>query len=164
MRAAILLAAAFLGGCGYTAGEPSRPGVTSVAVPIARNMTLRRGNEFGLGGHEIDLTNEIRSVVLARTPYELRAAGDADISAEVEILSFDTPFLVEDPQDRPLVTNVSIEIRLTIRDRAGKVLSTATRRESGYLVPSRDEDEAAARAEAFEKLARWVVARLEGGW
>jgi len=151
-------------GCGYTMGEPTLPGASSVAVPMARNETLRRGNEFGVGGHELDLTQQIRDMVISRTGYRLVPESDADIVAQVEILGYDTPFLVSDPADRPLVSNVSIEIRLTIRRRDGTQVFAGTKREVGYLVPSRDEDEGVARAEAFERLARWVVTRLEGGW
>jgi hypothetical protein len=163
-RLALGLACAVLAGCGYTLGEPTRPGAKSVAVLIAENLTLRRGNEFGVGGHELDLTQQIRDAVLARTAYDLAPETDADLVADVQILSYDTPFLVSDEADQAIVSNVSIAIRLRIRKRDGTVVYDGQRTEKGFLVPSRDEDEGAARAEAFERLARWVVSRLEGDW
>lgn len=153
-----------LAGCGYQLGEPTIAGARSISVDIPGNHTLRRGNEFGYGGHEIDLAQQVRDMVLARSEYELVGAGDADIRANIEIVSYDTPFLVADKSDRPLVSNVAIEIRLKILRRDGSVVYEGNRREVGYLVPSRDEDEGTARAEAFEKLSRWVLSQLEGGW
>lgn len=153
-----------LAGCGYQLGEPRIGGAQTVAVDIPENRTLRRGNEFGFGGHEIDLAQQVRDQVLARTDYDLVSEGDADVRAQVEIIDYATPFLVADESDRPLVSNVSIQVRLKIIRRDGTVIFEGTRREVGYLVPTRDEDEGSARAEAFEKLARWVVNQLEGGW
>ncbi|MCE9581375.1 MAG: hypothetical protein K8T20_02540 [Planctomycetes bacterium] len=163
-RLAVVFAALALAGCGYHLGEPTIEGARTVAVKIPENQTLRRGNEFGHGGHEIDLAQQIRDMVLSRTEYDLASIGDADLVADVEILSYDTPFLVADRADRPLVSNVAIEVKLAIHRRDGSVVYEGSRREFGYLVPSRDEDEGAARAEAFEKISRWVVSRLEGGW
>ncbi len=161
-RAAWCLVA--LAGCGYQLGEPTIAGARSISVDIPENHTLRRGNEFGYGGHEIDLAQQIRDMILARSEYELVGASDADVRADIEIVGYDTPFLVADEADRPLVSNVSIEIRLKIVRRDGSVVFEGNRRAVGYLVPSRDEDEGTARAEAFEKLSRWVVSQLEGGW
>ncbi|MEK7470317.1 MAG: hypothetical protein AAB074_23350 [Planctomycetota bacterium] len=157
----ILLAIA---GCNYRLGEPTIDGAHSVALSIPANLTLRRGNEFGYGGHEIDLAQQIRDMLLARTEYDLLPEGDADLTATVEIVDYETPFLVADESDRPLVSDVTIKVRLKIRRRDGSVVYEGDRREVGYLVPGRDEDEGTARAEAFEKVARWVVSRLEGGW
>ncbi|MBI2922750.1 MAG: hypothetical protein HYY18_16985 [Planctomycetes bacterium] len=165
MRALALAAlGALLSGCGYTVGEPVIEGAHSVAVPMVANASLRRGNEFGVGGHELDLTQAIRDMVLSRTGYRIAAEGDADLIATTEITDYDTPFLVEDVADRPLLSNVSIQVRLVIRRRDGTVVYEGTRREHGTFVPTRDQDESTGRAEAMEKLARWVVSRLEGGW
>ncbi|KAF0243326.1 MAG: hypothetical protein FD180_3465 [Planctomycetota bacterium] len=159
--ASILLA---LAGCGYRLGEPTIEGAHSVALSIPENQTLRRGNEFGYGGHEIDLAQQVRDMVLARTEYDLLPEGDADLTARVEIVEYETPFLVADRSDRPLVSDVRVRVRLKIQRRDGTIVYEGDRREVGYLVPGRDEDEGTARAEAFEKIARWVVSRLEGGW
>jgi hypothetical protein len=161
-----VLASALLAfaGCGYRLGEPTIEGARSVAVSIPENQTLRRGNEFGLGGHEFDLGREICDMVMARTEYDLMPEGDADLTARVEIVEYETPFLVADQSDRPLVSDVAVKVLLKIRRRDGTVVYEGDRREVGYLVPGRDEDEGTARAEAFEKIARWVVSRLEGGW
>jgi hypothetical protein len=101
---------------------------------------------------------------MARTEYDLMPEGDADLTARVEIVEYETPFLVADQSDRPLVSDVAVKVLLKIRRRDGTVVYEGDRREVGYLVPGRDEDEGTARAEAFEKIARWVVSRLEGGW
>lgn len=158
------LAAGCTGCAGYTMGEPAIEGARSVAVPMVKNASLRRGNEFGVGGHELDLTQAIRDMVLSRTAYEIGAEGDADLVATAEITDYDTPFLVEDVADRPLLSNVAIQVHLVIRRRDGTVVYEGTRREHGTFVPKRDQDESTGRAEALEKLARWVVSRLEGGW
>lgn len=162
MKRALLALA--LCGCGYHSGEPKIADAETIAIAIARNDTLRRGNEFGIGGHEYDLTRRVRDMVLSRTDYGLTTAGDADLVAEIVILDYDTPFLVEDVNDRPLVTNVSIEVKLKVTRRDGSKVYEGTRREEGYLVGSRGEDESVAREEAYEKLSRWIVSRLQGGW
>jgi len=163
MRKAMALAF-LVAGCGYHVGDPRFEGAHSVAIGIPENLTLRRGNEFGYGAHEIDLAQEIRDMVLVQTDYDVLPAGDADLTAEVQIVSYDTPFLVADAADRPLVSNVSIEVRLVLRRRDGSVAFEGTTTKVGYLVPSRDEDEGTARAEAFEKIAQWVVNRLKADW
>ncbi|NUN47450.1 MAG: hypothetical protein HUU15_01305 [Candidatus Brocadiae bacterium] len=158
------LAVLLLAGCGYQLGEPSIAGVSTVSIPMVKNLTLRRGNEFGAGGHEIDLTQAIRDRVLSETGYGLASVDTADLVAKVDLNEYSTPFLVEDKADRPLVSNVTVRVKLVVQRRDGTVVYEGTREETGHLVPSRDEDEAAARAEAFAAVARWVVGKLQGGW
>ena len=93
-------------------------------------------------------------MVLSRTGYEIAAEGDADLVATAEITDYDTPFLVEDVADRPLLSNVAIQVHLVIRRRDGSVVYDGTRREHGTIVPKRDQDESTGRSEAMEKLAR----------
>ncbi len=155
---------ALLGCGGYHLGSPTIESAHSVSIPILENLTLRRGNEFGLGSHEIDLAQRICDAVQVTTDYDVVAQRDADLTVRVEILSYDTPFIVDDSADRPLLSAVSIEVRLRILRRDGSVVFDGKETKVGHFVPGRAEDEGSARAEAFERISQWVVTRLEGGW
>lgn len=156
--------AALLVGCDWHIESPGGiEGARSVAIGIPVNETLRRGNEFGFGAHEFDLAQQVSETALAEG-FDILPAGDADLTAEIQITSYRTPFLVSDAADRPLVSNVSIEVHLVIRRRDGTQVWAGDTREVGYLVPSRDEDEGTARAEAFHRLSAWVVNRLKAQW
>lgn len=146
---------AMLAGCGYKSSEYIKS-ATSIAVPIFENTTLWRGVEF-------DLTEIVRNEIVVRTPlYLAKESTTADLVLTGEIVDYVRPVLVEDRQDRVLQSQVSLTLKVLIKDQRGdKTIYEGSQTEMAEFIGVRDETEIQARYEIYEKLARWVVALLE---
>jgi hypothetical protein len=144
----------FFAACGYSAGGLYEH--RAVRVRLFDNNDERRLHEF-------DLT---RAVV-----RELQAGGvrvntaDAPVELVGSIVEITQPTAVEGKQDVVVVGSVVFRIQLVLRDlRTGRDLSTAERVESASFSTARAETLETARQEVFDRLARWVVTRLEKDW
>lgn len=142
-------------GCGY------RPtcyikDATTIALPIFENNSTWRGCEF-------DLTNRVRGEIIIRTPLRLTKASEtADLVLSGEIVDYTRPVQVEDDMDRVIQSKVSLTLKVLVKDqRTDKVVYKGSQTAAAEFVTSRGENETAARYEVYEKLARWVVSRLE---
>lgn len=127
-----------------------------VKLSIFDNGTERRT-------HEIDLT--------AAVARELAGSGVALNSPEAtvelvgRIVDFREPTLVETGQDEVLVSSVSIRLELSLLRRSdGQAIWTDARTESASFATQRLESRETARQEVFDRLARWVVTKLEKDW
>jgi hypothetical protein len=153
-----ILAAVLLSGCGYTTDTVWRKDIKTVAVPVFRTRSLRRGHEF-------ELTKAVTEEIMRRSGYTLANNRDADTILLGEINRLRTPVLVEDSQDRIYEYSVNVEMRLVWRDqRTGDVLYEGLVSESGDAVLSRGESLETARDEAFRELARVIVDKLLVNW
>ncbi len=113
--------------------------------------------------HEFDLTQAV-----AR---EMAGAGiavnspDSTVELTGRISDFREPPVVTTGKDETLVSSVSIQLELSLRRRSdGKVLWTDSRLESTSFDTQRLESRETARQEVFDRLARWVVTKLERDW
>lgn len=149
LAAALLLAA----GCGYSVGPDALYAHRSVRVVVADNVTERRTHEF-------DLTQ-----VVIR---QLQAAGlrvnadDATARVLLTIADIREPTLVEGALDVVTVASVSFRVQLTLVDVAtGRETQVGEHAESATV---RGQTRDTARAEVFDRLARWVASKLEKEW
>lgn len=143
-----------LASCGYRVGGLIEH--KKVGLSIFDSLPERRTHEFAL-----------TEAVLR----EMAAAGIAVNSpgAEVEIvgriLDFGEPAVIERGKDEVLVSSVSIRLEISlVRKSDGKTLWTDARTEAADFATQRFESRETARREAFYRLARWVVTRLEKDW
>lgn len=163
-RLAFALALAFgaaplgTGGCGYSTQPIYLDSVRTVAVPIFDNTTDRRLHEF-------DLTNAVVREIHSRTPIRVAPPERADAVLNGRITHFLTPALVEGSKEAVLESSVTVTLQITLTERAtNKVLLKDTKTISALFSTRRGETFESASAEAIEKLARWVVQRLEKAW
>jgi hypothetical protein len=156
---AILVVA--LSGClwDYTFDGGYRSGVSTVAVPIFDNRSTRVGQE-------LDLTNSVVREIATRTPYRLVSRPDqADLVVRGSIIHFAQPALVQGDVDSVLTGSVMVQLNVQVVDgRTGKSLVTSTRQDWAAFVAARGETIDTARAEVYDRLARWVVQQLEEPW
>jgi hypothetical protein len=143
-----------LGGCGYRLGGLLEH--PKIKLAIFDNTTERRT-------HEIDLT--------AAVARELTGSGVALNSPEAtvelvgRIVNFLEPTLVETGKDEVLVASVAIRLEISLLRRSdGTALWTDARTESASFATQRLESRETARQEVFDRLARWVVTKLEKEW
>lgn len=143
----------FLAACNYRVGgllEHSK-----VKLSIFDTASERRLHEF-------DLTQAV-----AR---EMAGAGiavnspDATVELTGRISDFREPPVVTTGKDETLVASVSIRLEVSLRRCDGTVLWTDSRSESASFATQRSESRETARQEVFDRLARWVVTKLESDW
>ena len=147
----VLLAAA---GCAYTAGDLIEH--ESVVVRIFDNIDERRTHEF-------ELTRAVNRELAARGVR----VNDPEAAVELRgrILEITEPTLVENPGDVPIVGAVSFRLAVTLLNRSsGKEISKSEKVETASFSSGRSESRETARREVYDRLARWVVTRLEKDW
>ncbi len=127
-----------------------------MGLPIFDNLAERRTHEFAL------------TDAVAR---EMAGAGiavnspDAPVEIVGTIVDFREPAVIERGKDEVLVSSVAIRLEISLVRRSdGKVLWTDARTESATFATERAESRETARREVFDRLARWVVTRLEKDW
>ena len=141
-------------GCGY-APVQYQNNISTVAVPVFENNTLRRG-------HEIELTHLVQNAVAGRTPYRLVSNPDtANLVILGEIKDYTTPALVEGKNDQVIESAVAITLKVKIKNQADNKIYEYEKTESGSLITRQGENEETAARACYEKLARWVVSLLE---
>jgi len=150
----LLISLLLLTACGYSAGGLYEH--RAVRVRLFDNNDERRLHEF-------DLT---RAVV-----RELQAGGvrvnttDAPVELLGSIVEITQPTAVEGKQDVVVVGSVAFRIQVVLRDiKSGRDLSTSEHIESASFSTARAESLETARQEVFDRLARWIVSRLEKDW
>ena len=126
-----------------------------VQVNSFDNVSNRRINEF-------DLTNAIVHEMSARGIRVNRR--DAKYVLEGSIRDIRTPSVVEDNLDQVTVGSLRYQVEVRLVDRDGNEKFRDHRTETVSFASQRGESEATARAEVFDRLARWVVSRLEKEW
>ncbi len=153
-RAAVVLLPALLSACGYTAGGLYEH--RSVRLRIFGNNDERRLHEF-------DLTRSVARELQA-DGIRVNSPG-APVELIGQIQEITQPTAVEGKQDAVVVGSVSFRLQLTVRDTAGaRDLKVEERVESASFSTARGESLETARQEVFDRLARWVVTRLEKDW
>ena len=80
------------GSCGYKVGFQAKREIRSIAVPIFRNRTLRRGFEF-------TLADALRREILQRTHLRLADPDEADAILQGEILTVKEGVLIKVKED-----------------------------------------------------------------
>ncbi|MBI3270789.1 MAG: LptE family protein [Planctomycetes bacterium] len=156
--ACALVGAWTLAGCGYSTQPLTLDSVRTVAVPIFDNTTERRLHEF-------DLTNAVVREIHSRTPLRVAEPERADAILTGRLTTFRTPVLVEAARERVLDATVTLTLEITLTERTtGKVLLKDAHTLSAEFSGQREESIDSATAEVVEKLARWVVQRMEKAW
>ena len=150
----LLLPFLLFSSCGYHVGDLYE--VKRLRLNLLDNTVERRTHEFDL------------SAVLAR---EIAGAGiclnPADATHELTgtIEKFREPALVETGKDVVLVGSISVTMRLRLTVRAtGRILVDEQRTETASFSTDRGESRESAREEVFDRLARWVLTKLEKDW
>lgn len=156
----LLLLAAALVGCGYTAGSLVSREYRTIYVPIWENRTFRRGLEFRL-------TELLQKEIERRTHLKLTTEDRADTKLSGEIVDFQQRVLTEDLMDRPVETQVRVVVNFRWEDlRTGEtIVREVGLAQTGEAVFARGETpEGAAATEAFQDLAEQIVEKMESSW
>jgi len=143
-----------LAACGYRfGGIVEHPRVT---LTMFDNLTERRT-------HEVDLTEAVaREMTGAGIAVN---ASDAPVELTGRIVDFREPPVVETGKDEVLVSSVVIQLEISLRRRSdGSTLWTHSRTESASFARPGSDSREAGRQEVFDRLARWVVTKLEKEW
>ncbi|MCI0343648.1 MAG: LPS assembly lipoprotein LptE [Planctomycetales bacterium] len=156
MRAALgwMLAAA---GCGYTVGPLVPPGVRTVAIAPAENLTDRRDLDWNLTraiGEEL----QARGLVVA-------LGGGADSTLHVRVRQVKERVVAESPRDEVLAGEVTVEADVVLRRRNGSVAveRRGIREAAGYVASLGQTEDTAIEA-ATRVLARRIADALVGGF
>lgn len=140
----------YLCGCGYAIGNAYE--VKSVDVPIFDNESMRRTNEFELT--EV-ITRQLQSL-------GIRVNSSAEYVLKGKIVNYDTPLVFADKLDNPVVKAVSVDVHVKLENKkTGAIVWEETKRELAYNLLTRGENEDAARAQVYDRLARWVAMKME---
>lgn len=140
--------------CGYQAGNLYE--VRDVRVDVFDNVSERRTYEFDLSGAVVrELTARGIRVNSRRAPATLKGT----------IEEIRTPPLVNQAKtDELLVGSLSYRVEIRLLGEDGAERWKDQRVESVVYTPSRGQSEETARREMVDRLARWVVSRLEKEW
>ncbi len=152
---AVCLILAGLSGCGYKSTAYVNESNT-IAVPVFDNQTTYRENEF-------ELTRAVHNQIKTRTPLQLVAKPEsADLLLKGEIIDYKKPVAIEGKLDVVLASEVVMTVKVTLIDqKTGKTLVDKQYSARGDVIPSRQGDEATARARIYEEISQWVVTLLE---
>lgn len=157
----LLTLLAFLpAGCGYTAKSIYPAGIETVAVPIWKNMTFRRGLEFRL-------SEAIDKNIESRTPYRLAPLSRADTELTGTIKTVTESVLSNSFQTNlPQETQITLVVNFTWRDlHSGKVLSRRINfATSSTEIPQIGQQLPDAEQMAVERMARAVVNQMQRSW
>ena len=153
-RACPALLLSVLGACGYQVGGlyPER----DVRIETFDNISERRTHEFELTGSVVrELISRGFRVNGAAAPLVLRG----------RIMDMRTPSVVDQVDtDQLLVGSLTVRLEISLAGADGRERWRDERIERVTFTPSRAEGFETARREAFDRLARWVVAHFEKDW
>ncbi len=170
LRCGLLLAA--LSGCAaYRFGNQALypPDVHTVYVPVFTSDSFRRG----LGER---LTEAVIKQIELKTPYKVVGSPEADSVLIGKILADTKRVVVEDQNDQPRETNVSMSVLVSWTDRKGDLVSTGS---SGRIalppdavsltaqtefVPEYGQSTATSMQEVIDKIAVQIVSLMEIPW
>lgn len=156
----LLLLAMLPTGCGYTMKSIYPSGIHTVAVPIWKNNTFRRGLEFRL-------SEAIDKDIESRTPYRLAAVNQADTELTGTIVSVSEGVLSNSFQTNlPQETQITIVVDFTWRNlHTGAVLSRRNNfAASSTEIPQIGQQLPDAEQIAVERMARAVVNQMQRSW
>jgi hypothetical protein len=155
LAATLSLAAA---GCGYTTASLHDEQYSTVAVPIFKNDTFYRENEFAL-------TEAVKKEIETKTRYKVTNENEADTVLTGTIVGIQQPVLTEDQLDRIAEQQFVVTVHVQWKDsRTGKIIKQAyptMRREADVR---RGETLNTAADEAYADLAEEIVELLEKEW
>ena len=165
LRLALLLACLALGGCtsgngGYHWDTLYRQDISTVAVPVFRSASFRRGDEFAL-------TKAVAQKIESLTPYKVVPENRADTVLDGEITSIRLSTLSEDrnvaiPQEQLYIVTVDFKWKDL---RSGQVL--VDRRgfeQTTTFYPTLGEGEFVGGRNTVERLATAIVQEMQADW
>ena len=144
-------------GCGYTMKSIYPAGIHTVAVPIWKNNTFRRGLEFRL-------TEAIDKNIESRTPYRLVPMNQADTELTGTIETVIEGVLSNSFQTNlPQETQITLVVNFTWRNlRTGAVLSRRVNfAASSTEIPQIGQQLPDAEQMAVERMAKAVVNQMQ---
>jgi len=149
-----LLLALSVGSCGYEVGNLYE--IRDVKVDVFENTSDRRTQEF-------DLTDAVVHEIASRG---IRVnARDAAYTLKGRIDEIVTPALVtQKGTDQTVVSSVRFSIEIRLIDANGSEIWKDRKIEQSSFTTARGENFETARQKVFDRLARWVVSRLEKQW
>ncbi len=157
---ALILLTILPAGCGYTMKSIYPAGIHTVAVPIWKNHTFRRGLEFRL-------TEAIDKNIESRTPYRLAPMNQADteLTGTIETVTegvLSNSFQTNLPQE----TQITLVVNFTWRNlRTGAVLSRRVNfAASSTEIPQIGQQLPDAEQMAVERMAKAVVNQMQKSW
>jgi hypothetical protein len=139
--------------CGYTTEDIYL--IDSVDIKVFDNRTPWRL-------HEYDLTYAVEKQIMASG---IEITRDSPYVLEGEIAEVSMPKQVEVGMDVVVVSSFSVKLKIKLYNRSnGQILLQDEKTESATIVWNRGENIDSAKSETFDKLAKWVVSRLEREW
>lgn len=154
-------------GCGYVIGSLHQNDVRTVAVPIFKSDSTRRGIEY-------QLTEAVQNEIKNRTPYRIVGEHQAETRLRGKIVEIRKRRLGETNFDDPRELQYSLAVEVIWEDlRTGAIIAeqtipiqpTALQLEAETsFAPEVGQSQASANHEAVEKLAAQIVDRMESPW
>ena len=156
----LMLLAVLPAGCGYTMKSIYPAGIHTIAVPIWKNNTFRRGLEFRL-------TEAIDKNIESRTPYRLAPMNQAQTELTGTIVSMSEGVLSNSFQTNlPQETQIILVVDFTWRNlHSGAVLSRRVNfAASSTEIPQIGQQLPDAEQMAVERMAKAVVNQMQKSW
>ncbi len=154
-------------GCGYVVGGLHQNDVRTVAVPIFKSDSHRRGIEY-------QLTEAVQSEIKNRTHYRITTEDQAQTRLRGRIVDIRKRSLGETRYDDPRELEYSLAVEVVWEDlRTGAILAEQTiplQPTSLHLdatapfAPEVGQSQASANDSAMKKLAAQIVDRMESPW
>jgi hypothetical protein len=127
----------------------------NVQVPVFDNATERHTEEF-------DLTPIVSREMAARG---LRVNNpDAPVILKGKITDMRTPTVVTQTQNTEVVGSLAVRVEIRLLNRDNRELWKDERTETVSFTSRRGQTIDTARMEAYDRIARWVVAHFEKEW
>lgn len=169
--AAILLlglALTAVSGCrGYIVGSAYSTDIRTVAVPIFKSESFRRGVEF-------QLTEAVQKEIQNRTPFRIVKGPDADTILTGRIVRIRKQVLGETAFDDPRQLQLQLAVEVTWEDRrTGRILSeqripiasgSVQLVSQSEFAPEIGQSLATATQNAVDRMARKIVDMMEAPW
>ncbi|MDP7035126.1 MAG: LPS assembly lipoprotein LptE [Planctomycetota bacterium] len=143
-------------GCGYSTKSLTPSGIHTVAIPIAKNITLYRH-------YELPLTRRVTQEIMARTDLSIVEESYADSILRIRIIDIRQPVITEDELDRVTEVRILITTQLEWADlRTGEILLKRTRiTESNEFSALQGENIQQATERALGQMAERIVTEME---
>ncbi len=157
---ALMLLVVLPAGCGYTMKSIYPAGIQTIAVPIWKNNTFRRGLEFRL-------TEAIDKNIESRTPYRLAPINQAQTELTGTIVSVTEGVLSNSfTTNLPQETQITLVVDFTWRNlHNGAVLSRRVNfAASSTEIPQIGQQLPDAEQMAVERMAKAVVNQMQKSW
>ena len=154
-------------GCGYMIGPAHDLELTTVAVPIFRNETFRRGLEY-------PLTEAVQKEIQKRTAMRIVKGSEAQTRLTGTIVDVGKSVLGENRFDDPRELQLGMTIRVKWEDlRTGRIISqqdvlldanTVSLFTQSDFAPEVGHSMATAVQDSVEQTARRVVDMMDAPW